>query len=382
MDPRVLEEMRPWWTEKYWSPAPFTYTGTTVAEAVEESQMAFAKLIKGKPEEVHFAPSHTVANNIAIQGPLSTGTDELPHVVTTAVEHGTIMDTVRHMEKLGLMRVTYVPVDKNGVVDLDALREAITPQTSLVSLATVNYMVGAIQPVDQISSIVRERNPRAVLHFDITWSLGRTLDHSFAPLADIVTASVERIHGPKGLTMLWVRKGVNVKGPIYGSQAYSRVVPGALDVPAIVGARKALELMLDDLPGKIQHMKRLRDRLIKETMDAVPETLLNGPEGDLRSPSNVCLTFRYIEGESVQMYLDMEDITVDTGSACANPFLEANHTLLAMYGDYERAHGAIRLSLSWASTDEEVSKFVEVIPDIVAKLRKISPLAPKEYKER
>ena len=382
VDKGVIDEMMPWWTEKYWAPSSFTYTGTTAAEAIENSQMAYAKFFGGKPEEVHFAPSHAVANNIAIQGVLGSAQEgTVPHVITTSIEHGTTMDLVKQLEKLGRMRVTYLPVDENGLVDLDALQKSIGKDTVLVSLAAVNYMVGTIQPVKEISKIIREKNSEVLIHYDLTWALGRLPDLALAPYADIITASIERIHGPKGVTALWMKKGVGVKGPIYGSQAYSRIVPGTPDVPSIVGAGKALQLMQEGLEEKIEHMKQVRDRLIRETMALVPETLLNGPEGDLRSPSNVCLTFRYVEGESVEMYLDMEDITVDTGSACANPFLEANHVILAMYGDYERAHGAIRMTFTWTTTDEEVDKFLEVIPGIVAKLRKISPLAPKVYKE-
>lgn len=382
VDEKVIEEMMPWWTEKYWAPASFTYTGTTAAEAIENTQMAYAKFFGGKPEEVHFAPSHSVANNIAIQGIINgkEGVDK-PHIITSAIEHGTTMDLVKQLEKSGKARVTYLPVDKNGFIDLDALKQSIGKDTVLVTIAAVNYMVGTIQPVQDITQIIRETNPDVFIHYDVTWALGRLPDVKYAPFADALTASVERIHGPKGTTALWIKKGLPVKGPIYGSQAYSRVVPGTPDVPSIVGARKALELMQENLPEKIDHMRRLRDRLIKETMQLVPETLLNGPEGELRSPSNVCVTFKYVEGESVEMYLDMEDITVDTGSACANPFLEANHVILAMYNDYERAHGAIRMTLTWTTTDEEVDEFIEVIPGIVSRLRKISPLAPKVYKE-
>jgi cysteine desulfurase len=263
VDKDVLDAMIPWWTEKYWAPASFTYTGTTAAEAIEKSQMAYAKLFGGKPGEVHFAQSHSLANNIAVQGAINGKSLETPHIITSAIEHGSTMDMVKQLEKSGKVKVTYIPVDKNGFVDLDVLRKSVTNDTVLVTMGAVNYMVGTIQPVEQISKIIKEANPDTLIHYDVTLGLGRLPNLSFAPLADLLTASIERIHGPKGITALWVKKGVPIKGPIYGSQAYSRIVPGTPDVPSIVGAAKALELMQDNLPSKIENMRRLRDRLIK-----------------------------------------------------------------------------------------------------------------------
>ncbi len=380
VEPEVLDEMKVWMTEKYWAPAQFTSTGTEVWEAVEEAQVEWASYFGGKPDEIHFAPSEIVAANISIVGLLPAG--KKVHVISTKIESGsTVLSILRGLKREGRIDLTLLDVDSNGFVDPDDLRKAVRPDTHMLVLGRVNYMVGTIQDVEGLAKIAKEVKEDIKVVIDDTKSIGKVPVIDYASFADVVFTDPARIHGPKGAAPIWVKKGISIRSPFFGSRKYSSVVRDRWNVPAIRGSMVALRLMRDNHEAKLEKMARLQKMIIDGLLERVPETDINGPWPEGRSPANVCVTFRYIEGEAVQMYLDMAGIVVDTGSACADPFLQANHVILALYNDYARAHGSITLVLSWHNTEEDVERFLEVIPGVVATLRKISPLAPEVYKK-
>ncbi len=385
VDKRVIEEMNIWMTEKYWAPAPFTSTGTEIQEAIEEAQGVWASFFGGKPGEVQFAPSEVVASNIAIRGVVESywkKHDRMPHIITTEIEAGsTVLSILRKLEKGKLADVTYLKVDENGFVSPDDVVSAIKDNTAMVVMADVNFMVGTVQDVPSIGKAIRGKKDDVVFVIDATRSLGRTPRWKYADFADVVYTDAHRIHGPHSSSVLWVRNGISVSPVIWGTVKHFDITQDKPNVATIRGGMKALQILLEDYEGKYEKMKKLQKMLIDGILERIPEVQINGPWPERRSPSNVCVTFKYIEGEAVQMYFDMNGITVDTGSACANPFLQANHVILALYNDYARAHGSIRLILSWYNTEEDVKRFLDVAPEVVKTLRRISPVAPDIYKK-
>ncbi len=385
VDKRVIEEMNIWMTEKYWAPAPFTSTGTEIQEAIEEAQAVWASFFGGKPDEVQFAPSEVVASNITIRGVVESywkKHDTMPHIITTEIEAGsTVLSVLRKLEKGKLAEVTYLKVDENGLVSPDDVKNAIKDNTAMVVMADVNFMVGTVQDVTAIGKAIKEKKEDVMFVIDATRSLGRTPRWKYADFADVVYTDAHRIHGPKGSSVLWIKGGASISPIIWGSVTYFKITQEKPNVPVIRGGMKALQILLEDYEGKYEKMKNLQKMLFDGMLERIPEVQINGPWPKYRSPSNVCVTFKYIEGEAVQMYFDMNGITVDTGSACANPFLQANHVILALYNDYARAHGSIRLILSWYNTEEDVNRFLDVAPEVVKTLRRISPVAPEIYKK-
>jgi len=385
VDKKVIEEMNIWMTEKYWAPASFVSTGVEVQEAIEEAQAVWASFMGGKPEEIQFAPSEVVAANISIRGVVESywkKHDSIPHIVTTEIEaSSTVLSILRKLNKNNLAEVTYLKVDKNGFVDPDDVRNAIKSNTALVVMADVNFMVGVIQDMPTIGKVIKEKKEDTVFIIDAVRSLGRTPLWKYADFSDIVFTDAHRIHGPKNSSLIWIKQGVSVSPIIWGTVRHFDITQDKPDIPTIRGGMKALQILLDGYDEKYNKMKKLQKMLIEGMLERIPEVEINGPWPEGRSPSNVCVTFKYIEGEAVQMYLDMNGITVDTGSACANPFLKANHVILALHNDYARAHGSVRMILSWHNTEEEINRFLEIAPDVVAKLRKITPIAPERYKK-
>jgi cysteine desulfurase len=385
VDTEVIKEMNIWMTEKYWAPAPFTSTGTEAQEAIDEAQAVWASFFGGKPEEVQFGASEVVLANVAIRGIVEAyykKHDTKPHIITTEIEAGsTVLSILRKLEKSGRAEVTYLKVSEDGLVSADDVKAAITDNTAMVVMADVNFMVGTVQDVPVIGKSIKEKKDDVRFVIDATRSLGRTPLWKYADFADVVFTDAHRIHGPKNSSVLWVKSGVSIVPIVWGTVKHFDITQDKPDIPTIRGGMKALQILLDGYEEKYNKMKRLQKMLFDGILERIPEVQINGPWPEHRSPSNVCVTFKYIEGEAVQMYFDMNGIVVDTGSACANPFLQANHVILALYNDYARAHGSIRLILSWHNTEEEVHRFLDVAPEVVATLRRISPVAPEVYKK-
>ena len=321
------------------------------------------------PTEIYFTSCGTESDNWAIKGAAARMMKKgRTHIVTTKIEHPAVLNTCRALEKQGFT-VTYVGVDSDGIVLMDELREAVTESTAIVAVMFANNEIGTIQPIEEICEIAHAKG--ALMFTDAVQAIGN-VDIDLSKLkVDMLALSGHKIHAPKGIGMLYVRKGVVIGNLIDGGGQEKRKRAGTENVPYIVGLAKALEIAKQGIP-KLDEVRRKRDRLIAE-LTKIPYSKLNG-HPEKRLAGNVNVGFECIEGESILMFLDMAGICASTGSACSSASLEPSHVLLAIGVPHEKAHGSIRLSLSQDTTDEDVDYIIETLPPIVERLRAMSPL--------
>jgi len=372
LDPWVLEEMRPWLLEEYAAPSGhFGHQASLEAkEKLEQARAAIAESINAQPEEIVFTSGGTEANNLAIQGYLKSLKNPV-HVATTAVEHESVLNTLRALQKDGV-ELTEVGVDQDGFIKLEEFNEALRPETALCSVQLVNQEVGTIQPLAQIGRICAEKG--IPLHTDAVHGWGMVgLDVKKMNLA-LAALTAHKIHGPKGIGALYKRKDVKLSPIMYGGYNEFELRPGTENLPGAVGMAKAIEMMK---PEHIEHMDKLRRMMWDAIGSQIPWVHLNGSV-DRGAPHILNVTFDYIEGESILLRLDMQGIAVATGSACFSKALEASYVLLAMGRPHEQAHGSMRFSFSRFNTDEEIAKTLDALKEIVGDLRKLSPLTPQK----
>jgi cysteine desulfurase len=368
--PDVLEAMRPYFTENFGNPSAIHACGQAARAAVEGARAGVAALIGGRPEEIVFTGSGTEADNYAIKGVMFASEGRGNHIITTAIEHHAVLETCKFLEKRGFL-VTYLPVDAYGLVDPDAVKKALTPETILVSVMHANNEVGTIQPLAEIGKITREAG--VLLHTDAVQTAGHIpVDVNDLGVA-FLSMSAHKLYGPKGVGALYIRKGVNLASFVHGGEQESRRRAGTENVPGIVGFGKAAELALKEMPEEMRQLTRLRDKLIAGLMERIKDTRLNG-HPVRRLPNNVNLSIKYVEGESMLLNLDLAGIYASTGSACSSGSLEASHVLLALGLPHQQARGSLRFTLGKWTTDKEIEQVIEVLPPIVARLRAMSPL--------
>ncbi len=370
MDERVLEAMKPYFFDVYAvATSQFGYSiGLDAREALDNARARIASALGAEPEEFIFTSGDTESSNLAIKGvALALGDKKGRHIITTPIEDFPVLHSVRTLERQGF-RVTYVRVDETGRVDLDHLRESITPETILVSIQTANQEIGTLQDIRAIGEICREKG--VLFHTDATHAFMRVpIDVREVPV-DLITVSAHTIHGPKGIGGLYIRKGTPIKKIMDGGFQEFDLRPGLENIPGAVGFAKAVELVTLEETARLQ---RMRDRLLERLLNEIPHTRLNG-HPVYRLPQNANVSFRFIEGESLLLHLDMRGIAVSTGSACFSRSLEASHVILGIGGDHERAHGSIRFTFGRYNKEEEVDIVVEAVKEIVHELRRISPL--------
>jgi len=370
MDERVLEAMKPYFFDVYAvATSQFGYSiGLDAREALDNARARIASALGAEPEEFIFTSGDTESSNLAIKGvALALGDKKGRHIITTPIEDFPVLHSVRTLERQGF-RVTYVRVDETGRVDLDHLRESITPETILVSIQTANQEIGTLQDIRAIGEICREKG--VLFHTDATHAFMRVpIDVREVPV-DLITVSAHTIHGPKGIGGLYIRKGTPIKKIMDGGFQEFDFRPGLENIPGAVGFAKAVELVT---PEETARLQRMRDRLLERLLNEIPHTRLNGHPVH-RLPQNANVSFRFIEGESLLLHLDMRGIAVSTGSACFSRSLEASHVILGIGGDHERAHGSIRFTFGRYNKEEEVDIVVEAVKEIVHELRRISPL--------
>jgi len=370
MDERVLEAMKPYFFDVYAvATSQFGYSiGLDAREALDNARARIASALGAEPEEFIFTSGDTESSNLAIKGvALALGDKKGRHIITTPIEDFPVLHSVRTLERQGF-RVTYVRVDETGRVDLDHLRESITPETILVSIQTANQEIGTLQDIRAIGEICREKG--VLFHTDATHAFMRVpIDVREVPV-DLITVSAHTIHGPKGIGGLYIRKGTPIKKIMDGGFQEFDLRPGLENIPGAVGFAKAVELVT---PEETARLQRMRDRLLERLLNEIPHTRLNGHPVH-RLPQNANVSFRFIEGESLLLHLDMRGIAVSTGSACFSRSLEASHVILGIGGDHERAHGSIRFTFGRYNKEEEVDIVVEAVKEIVHELRRISPL--------
>lgn len=370
LDERVLEAMKPYFFDIYAvATSQFGYSiGLDAREALDNARARIAAALGADPDEFIFTSGDTESGNLAIKGiALALGEKKGRHIVTTPIEDFPVLHSVRALERQGF-RVTYVRVDETGRVDLDHLRESITPETILVTIQTANQEIGTLQDVRAISEICRQKD--VLFHTDATHAFTRIPLNVREIPVDLVTVSAHTIHGPKGIGGLYVRKGTPIRKWMDGGFQEFDLRPGLENIPGAVGFATAVELVTPEETARLQTM---RDRLLERLLNEIPHTRLNGHPVH-RLPQNANVSFRFVEGESLLLHLDMRGFAVSTGSACFSRSLEASHVILGIGGDHERAHGSVRFTFGRYNREEDVDRVVEAVAEIVRELRRISPL--------
>ena len=369
LDERVLEAMKPYLLETYAvATSQFGYSpGIEARDALEAARQKIAAALGADPEEFIFTSGSTESSNMALKGvAMALREKKGRHIVTTRLEDFPVLYSARALEKQGFT-VTYLNVDEYGRLDLEQLRQAITPQTILVSVQAANQEIGTLQDLAAIGQICREKG--VLFHTDATHTFPRLpLDVRAVPV-DLVTVTAHLIHGPKGVGGLYLRQGTPFTKWMDGGFQEFNLRAGEENIPGVVGFAKAVELVTPEETARLQGM---RDRLIARLLQ-IPHSRLNG-HPTRRLPQNANVSFRFVEGESILLHLDMRGFAVSTGSACFSRSLEASHVILGIGGDHERAHGSVRFTFGRFNQAEEVDAVAEAIADIIANLRAISPL--------
>jgi len=370
-DPRVFEVMIPYFTTKFGNPHSRSHSfGWEAEEGVEHARMQVAKLINSDPREIIFTSGATESNNLAIKGIAKFYGSKKKHIITVSTEHKCVLDTCKHLEQEGF-HVTYLPVQSNGLIDLEILKSTITDQTMLVSVMALNNEIGVIQPLAEIGKICRQHG--AFFHSDIAQAFGKIPIDVEECNIDLASISSHKIYGPKGIGALYVRKKPRVRlSPIINGGGQERNMrSGTLPTPLIVGFGEAAEIAQNEMDKDYQHIKILSDRFINEITTAIPHVYLNGDK-KYRYPGNINLSFAYVEGES--MILAIKDLAVSSGSACTSSSLEPSYVLRAMGVDEETAHTSIRFGIGRFTTKEEIDYAAKLIISKINNLRELSPL--------
>jgi len=374
LDPRVLEAMMPYFTQVCGNPSSVHSLGREPRRSLEDSRGKVAQLVGARIlEEIIFTSGATESNNLAIKGVAYRNRNRGNHIITTTIEHMSVLNPCKSLGKEGF-EITYVPVDHQGVVNLEKLEGAINDRTILISVIYANGEIGTIQPIKEIGKIARDHG--VYLHVDGTAAVGKVPVNVEEESIDLLTISSNDMYGPKGIGVLYVKRGTRIQPVIHGGGQEGGLRSGTENTPAIVGMGKAAEIAQAEMESEGKRLSHLRDRLISGVLENVKDSHLNG-HPTKRLPNNANLRFSYIEGESLILSLDMLDIQVSSGSACTSKTLEPSHVLLAIGLAHEEAHGSLLFTLGKQNTEEDVDYVLEALPNVVKRLREISPLAPK-----
>ncbi|MDP3564556.1 MAG: cysteine desulfurase NifS [Methanoregula sp.] len=375
--PDVANAIIPYFTEHFGNPSSIYSIARESKNAIDAARVQTAKALGADPEEIYFTSGGSESDNWAIKGVAYANRKRGNHIITSQIEHHAVLHTCQYLEKEGF-RVTYLPVDQYGLVDPAVLEKAITEKTILITIMYANNEIGTIEPIAELGAIARKHN--VYFHTDAVQAIGSVPIDVKAQNIDLLSLSAHKFYGPKGTGALYIKKGVRIDNLIHGGGQERRRRAGTENIAGIVGLGKAIELATADIPGHSAKIRAMRDRLIKGVLATIPNARLNGhPEKRLAGNFNV--SFEFIEGESMLLWLDDEGICASTGSACTSGSLEPSHVLLATGLPVEISHGSLRLTLGDANTDKDVDVVLEVLPKVVAKLRDMSPLYVKSGKE-
>ncbi len=373
LDPEVFQAMEPFFQDKFGNPSSIYQEGQQAERALTEAREKVQQLINAADSrEIIFTGSGTEADNLAVKGAAMARKDRGNHIIPSKIEHHAVLHTCEFLEKHLDFEVTYLPVDEQGFIDLKELEEAIRPETILITIMTANNEIGTIQPISRIAEIAGEHN--IYFHTDAVQAAGQLELDVQQSGVDLLSISAHKINGPKGVGALYVKKGTRLLPQMQGGAQERKRRASTENVPGIVGFGKAAELALKRLPEKRQKLTKFRDKIIDTVMDEISEVRLNGPRGDQRLPNNVSFCFRYIEGESILLNLDMLGIAASSGSACTSGSLDPSHVMLSLGLSHEVAHGSLRISMGYHTTEEEVDYLLEQLPPVIQKLRDMSPL--------
>ncbi|MDD6308323.1 MAG: cysteine desulfurase NifS [Clostridia bacterium] len=369
VSPAVVESMLPWFTEKFGNPSSIFYTiGAEAGKGIDEAREWIAEAIGCEKTELFFTGSGSEADNWAVKGTaLKSGKK---HIITSAIEHHAILHTCAFLEKQGY-RVTYLPVNEKGLVSPADLEAEICEDTALVSIMLANNEIGTIQPIKELAEIAHKKG--VLFHTDAVQAVGAIPVDVKELGVDMLSMSAHKFHGPKGIGALYIRKGLRPVQLIHGGGQERNMRAGTENTAYIVGMARAITDAVKNMEENSARISRLRDKLIEGVLSAVPETILNG-DRENRLPGNANFSFRYIEGESLLLRLSLAGFAASSGSACASASLDPSHVLLAIGLPHEIAHGSLRISLGTENTEEEVDRFLQVLPPIVETLRQMSPL--------
>lgn len=369
----VLEEMMPYFKEKYGNPSSVYSIAQTSKIAVEKAREQVAKSIGAKKEEIYFTAGGSESDNWAIKGIAYKNKRKGNHIITSKIEHHAVLHTCEYLEKNGY-EVTYINVDEDGIVDLEELKNSIKDTTILITIMAANNEIGTIQPIEEIGEIAKSKD--VLFHTDAVQAMGSMEIDVKDMNIDLLSMSGHKIYGPKGVGALYIRRGVQLDSLVTGGGQERRKRAGTENVPGIVGLGKAIELAYENLEEHNKKLIKLRDSLIEKIENNIDEIKLNGHRSK-RLSNNVNFSFKYIEGESLLLSLDMVGIAASSGSACTSGALDPSHVLMAIGLGHEIAHGSLRLSLSDFNTEEQVDYVVDELKKIVLRLRKMSPLYDK-----
>lgn len=370
--PEVVDAMIPCYTKFFGNASEPHTPGNEAFELLHKSREIIADAINARPEEIIFTSGGTESDNLAIKGVAESYVKKGNRIITSSVEHPAVGNTCKYLERVGY-DVTYIPVDKNGVVNPKDVESAINSKTTLISIMHANNVVGSIQPIEKIGEIAKKRG--SIFHTDAVQSFG-TLKIDVEKLnVDLLSISSHKLHGPKGIGALYKKRGVKVISQMHGGEHEKRRRAGTENIPGIVGFAKAVEIAISEIDEKAKKLKKLREYLVKGVLEGIDDVIYTGhPEN--RLPGHASFVIKYIEGESIVLALDNKGIAISSGSACSSIKLEPSHVLLSMGITPEIAQGSIRISMGRGNTKEEVDYFLEVLSPIVKRLREMSPLYP------
>ena len=372
LSPKVLEKMMPYLTDTYGNASSPHSFGQVARIGVEHAREQVARAINADPSEIVFTGCGTESDNTVLFGVAERYAKKGDHIITTNVEHHAILHSCAALEKKGI-KVTYLPVDKDGLVTPEQVRDAITDKTILVSVMFANNEVGTIMPIPEIAAVCHEKG--VLFHTDAVQAAGHVPIDVKAMGIDMLSISGHKFHGPKGVGVLYERKGIRLPSYIIGGEQEKGRRAGTENVAGIVGLGEALELAVTNMSETSARMTRMRDRLIEGIEATIPEVKLNGHRTK-RLPNNVNFSIKYIEGESILLMLDMAGIAASSGSACTSGSLDPSHVLLALGLTHEIAHGSVRLTLGDDTTDEDIDYVLETLPKVAHRLRAMSPISP------
>ena len=371
LDKEVLNAMLPYFTETFGNPSSLHAYGRNALKAVDEARDSIAKSIGAKSNEIYFTSGGSESDNWALKGVIGATKAKRKHIITSQIEHPAIMDTLDYLKAKEGVEVTYLPVDKDGRVSVQDLKEAVTDDTVLVSVMFANNEMGAVQPIAEIGAFCKEEG--IIFHTDAVQAMDSQAIDVNALNIDLLSMSAHKFHGPKGIGALYIRSGVKLDRLISGGHQERRMRAGTTDTPLIVGMAKALEIAVRDREENNKRISALRDSFVKKVLEEIPFTYLNGGM-DHRLPNNANISFEYVEGESILITLDLAGIAVSSGSACSSGSLEPSHVILALGVKEELAHSSIRFSLGKDTTQEEMDYTFDVLKASVERLRSMSPL--------
>ncbi|MDW8027105.1 MAG: cysteine desulfurase NifS [Armatimonadota bacterium] len=370
LDPKVLEAMMPYLTEKFGNPNSVHTYGREARLAVDEAREKIANLLNCQPSEIIFTSGGTESDNLALRGLAEAYRQKGNHIITTAIEHHAVLHTCKALEDKGF-EVTYLPVDEHGLVYPEQVAEAIKERTILVSIMHANNEIGTIEPIEDIVKAVKERRHDVLVHTDAVQTVGHIPVDVQKLGVDLLSFSAHKFYGPKGIGGLFVRRGVKLVPQMTGGGQERNRRSGTENVASILGAAKALEISVEEMPKELPRLQKLRDELITEVLKRIPDSRLNGHPTQ-RLPHNANFSFLGVEGEPLLLQLDMHGIAASSGSACSSGSLEPSHVLLALGLSYEWAIGSLRLTIGRFTTYEQILRTIEVLTAIVDKLRSLT----------